>query len=106
MIDEATFDRVASAELSALESALRDVDGVDGDLADGILRLELDDEGPDIVVNSHAAARQIWVAANLAAAHFSYDEKTARWFDSRTGAELRAHLSAQLAQRLGQPVKL
>jgi CyaY protein len=106
MMDEATFDRVASAELSALEEGLRDVDGVDGDLAGGILRLELDDEGPDIVVNSHAAARQIWLAANLAAAHFSYDEKTGRWFDSKSGAELRAHLSAQLAIRLGHPVKL
>jgi iron donor protein CyaY len=106
MMDEATFDRVASQELSALEAALRNVDGVDADLADGILRLELDDEGPDIVVNSHAAARQIRVAANLAAAHFSYDEKTGRWFDTKSGTELRAHLSAQLAQRLAHPVKL
>jgi CyaY protein len=106
MMDEATFDRLASGELAALEKALRDLEGVDGDLADGILRLELDDEGPDIVVNSHAAARQIWVAANLAAAHFSYDERTGRWFDTRSGADLRAHLAAQLAARLGEPVKL
>jgi CyaY protein len=106
MMDETTFDRLASAELSALEMALRNVEGVDGDLADGILRLELDDEGPDVVVNSHAAARQIWVAANLAAAHFSYDDRTGRWFDTRSGAELRAHLSSQLASRLGHPIKL
>jgi CyaY protein len=105
-MDETRFEKVATDELEALEEALRDVDGVDVDLANGILAVELDDEGPDLVVNSHAAARQIWVAANLAAAHFSFDEKTGRWFDTRSGGELRAHLSAQLAQRLGRPIKL
>jgi CyaY protein len=105
-MDEARFEKLAADELESLERALRDVEGVDVDLANGILALELDDEGPNVVVNSHAAARQIWVAANLGAAHFSYDDKTGRWFDTRSGAELRAHLGAQLAQRLGRPVRL
>jgi CyaY protein len=57
-------------------------------------------------VNSHSAARQIWVAANLAASHFSYDEKTERWFDSRTGQELWDRLHVILTERLGHAVKL
>ena len=56
--------------------------------------------------NSHSAARQIWVAANLTAGHFSYDEKTSRWFDSKTGEELWDRLGAILTERLGRPVKL
>src|SRR3982750_1741837 len=105
-MEEARFEKVASDELTALEARLRDQEGLEADLANGILTLELDDGGPNIVVNSHAAARQIWVAANLAAAHFGYDEKTGRWFDTRTGEELRKKLGALVAARVGHPVAL
>ena len=104
-MDDKQFERVAYDELERIEKALGSLDGVDVDLANGILTVELD-EGPKIVVNSHSAARQIWVAANLAAAHFSPDEKTGRWFDSRTGEELWDRLRAILTERLGHPVKL
>src|SRR4029077_5459773 len=80
------------------------VDAVDVDLADGILTLEFD-EGPKVVVNSHSAARQIWLAANLAAGHFSPDPKTGRWFDSKTGEELWDRLRAILTDRLGHPIE-
>jgi len=105
-MDEARFEKVAGEELVALEERLRDQDGLEADLANGILTLEMDDGGPNIVVNSHAAARQIWVAANLAAAHFGYDEKTSRWFDTRTGEELRAKLGALISERVGSRVTL
>jgi CyaY protein len=105
-MDEARFEKLAGEELDALEKKLRDLEGVEADLASGILKLELDDGGPDIVVNSHAAARQIWLAANLAAGHFSFDEKTSRWFDTRSGEELRARLSSVISERVGRPVQL
>ena len=105
-MDEARFEKVAGDELLALEALLRDMDGLEADLANGILTLELDDGGPNIVVNSHAAARQIWVAANLAGAHFGYDEKTSRWFDTRSGEELRQKLGALVSARVGRPVTL
>jgi len=104
-MDEQQFVRRAEGELEALEEALGAIDGVDVDLADGILTLELE-EGPKVVVNSHTAARQIWVAANLAAGHFSYDEKTSRWFDTKSGEELWDRLGTILTERLGRPVKL
>ena len=80
-MDDKRFERLAYDELGRVEQAVGALDGVDADLADGILTLEFD-EGPKVVVNSHWAARQIWMAANLAAAHFSPDAKTGRWFDS------------------------
>jgi CyaY protein len=105
-MDEARFEKLAAEELMALEARLRDQEGLEADLANGILTLELDDGGPNIVVNSHAAARQIWVAANLSAAHFGYDEKTSRWFDTRTGEEFRAKLGTLVSARVGRPVTL
>ncbi len=104
-MDEKQFERLASDELERIEEALSALDGVDIDLADGILTLEFD-EGPKVVVNSHSAARQIWVAANLAAGHFSPDPKTGRWFDSKTGEDLWDRLQSILTERLGHPVKL
>jgi len=104
-MDDKQFERVAYDELARIEEALGAIDGVDVDLADGILTLEFD-EGPKVVVNSHSAARQIWVAANLAAGHFSYDDKTERWFDSKSGQELWDRLDIILTERLGHSVKL
>ena len=104
-MDDKQFERLAYDELERLEEALGSVDGVDVDLADGILTLEFD-EGPKVVVNSHSAARQIWVAANLAAAHYSPDPKTERWFDSKTGEELWDRLRSILTERLARPVQL
>ena len=104
-MDDKQFEQLAYDELERIEEALGSLDGVDLDLADGILTLEFDD-GPKVVINSHSAARQIRVAANLTAAHFSYDPKTTRWFDSRTGQELWDRLDSILTDRLGHPVKL
>ena len=104
-MDEKQFGRLASDELERIEAALGTLDGVDADLADGILTVEFD-EGPKVVVNSHSAARQIWVAANLAAGHFSPDAKTGRWFDSKTGEDLWDRLQSILTERLGHAVKL
>ena len=104
-MDDKQFERLAYDELGRIEEALGAIDGVDVDLAGGILTLELD-EGPKVIVNSHSAARQIWVAANLAAGHFSPDEKTGRWFDSKTGEDLWDRLRVILTERLGYPVKL
>jgi CyaY protein len=104
-MDDKQFERLAWDELGRIEEAVGALDGVDVDLADGILTLEFD-EGAKVVVNSHSAARQIWVAANLAAGHFSPDQKTGRWFDSKTGEDLWDRLRVILTERLGHPVKL
>ena len=104
-IDESTFDRHAERALRALESAVNDVDGVEADLESGILTIEFVD-GARYVVNSHRAARQIWMAAGAEAWHFDPDATGSRWIASKSGDELFACLSARLGAKLGKPVSL
>ncbi len=106
MIDEKEFEARAGEALRKLEAALRDAaDELDADLAGDILTLEFDD-GARFVINSHAAARQIWMAANLAAMHFGWHEATQSWRDTKSGAELFTELGRMVSEKLAQPVKL
>ena len=105
-MDEKEFERRASSSLQKLEAALRDVsDELDVDLADGILELEFDD-GAKFIINSHAAAQQIWLSANMSASHFGWHEATQSWRDTKTGAELLTELGKLVAEKLSQPVVL
>lgn len=100
-LDEAAFDEAARAELGALEDALAEIDPDDVDLSssDGILRLDLRD-GTRVVINSHRAARQIWMAAVSTAWHFD-PVAGGTWVAKRTGEELRATLGRILRERIG-----
>lgn len=105
-MDEASFDQVARDELHALESAFADVDPDDVEIttSDGVLRLELRD-GTRIVINSHRAARQIWMAAVASAWHFD-PSGDGTWRASKTGEELRPTLARLLQERIGLAVGL
>jgi CyaY protein len=104
-MDEKEFGRLASEALGKLDDALRDLDGVESDLAAGILMLEFEDESK-FVVNSHSAAQQIWLSANMQAWHFGWDAATRSWRDSRSGVELFTELGKLVSGKLAQPVKL
>jgi CyaY protein len=105
-MDEKEFDKRSREALSKLESALRDAsDALEVDLADGILTLEFED-GAKYVVNSHGAARQIWLSANMSASHFGWHEATQSWRDTKTGAELFTELGKLVAEKLSEPVML
>ncbi len=99
-MDEAHFDRVAHEELTALEDAFADIDpdDVEVSVSDGVLRLDLRD-GTRIVINSHRAARQIWMAAVSTAWHF--DPAGPSWRAPKTGEELRPTLSRLIQQHTG-----
>jgi CyaY protein len=103
-MDEKDFGRRAAEALRKLDDALRDLDGVDSDLAGDILTLEFEDESK-FVVNSHSAAQQIWLSANMQAWHFSWDP-SGIWRDTRSGAELISELGKLVSGKLAQPVKL
>jgi CyaY protein len=103
-MDEKEFGRRAAEALRKLDDALRDLDGVESDLAGDILTLEFEDESK-FVVNSHSAAQQIWLSANLQAWHFSWDA-SGSWRDSRSGTELFSELGKLVSGKLAQPVKL
>ena len=105
-MDEASFDRVARDELHQLEDAFSDIDPdeVEVSSSEGVLRLDLRD-GTRIVINSHRAARQIWMAAISTAWHFDPAADGA-WRASRTGEELRPTLARLLHERIGLTVSL
>ncbi|MEZ4362359.1 MAG: iron donor protein CyaY [Kofleriaceae bacterium] len=105
-VDDATFDEVSRAELRHLEDALADVDpdDVEVSVSDGILRLDLRG-GTRVVINTHRAARQIWMAAVSTAWHFDREED-GTWRARRSGEALRETLAALLRERAGVQVSL
>jgi CyaY protein len=99
-VDDATFDTIARAELTALEDALATIDPDDVEVSgsDGILRLDLRD-GTRVVINTHRAARQIWMAAVSSAWHFDRDQD-GRWRAKKSGDELRQTLARVVHERI------
>lgn len=104
-MDEAAFDVLARRELQDLENAFTDVDPdlVDITVSEGVLRLDLRD-GTKIVINSHRAARQIWMAAIATAWHFD-PVAEGSWVAAKTGEELRATVSKIVRERAGIDVQ-
>lgn len=104
-MDEAQFTAAAERTLAQLEAAIEGLDeSIDLELKPGgILELEFDD-GAKIIINRHAAAREIWVAAKSGGFHFRFDQ--GRWVDTRSGEELFAALSALISTHTAAPVRL
>src|SRR5579872_5383022 len=105
-MSEDEFDSAARGELRAIEDAFADVDPDDVEVStsDGVLRLDLRD-GTRIVINSHRAARQIWMAAVSSAWHFD-PGSDGRWHAAKSGEELRATLQRLLRDRIGIHVQM
>ena len=100
---DSEFEALADAALAAVERA---VEGLDLDLqrkAAGVLELEFSD-GSKMIVNRHAAAREIWVAAKSGGFHFRHDGGV--WRDTRDGTELFAALSRLVSAQSGSAVRL
>jgi CyaY protein len=106
-VTEAEYEAVARPELAALVRALDELElpGFEAELASDILTLEFED-GKRYVVNSHRAARQIWMAAELKAWHFDWLPEERRWVAGKSGDELWATLESALSTRLKRPVTL
>ena len=102
---DAEFDHAAETELQALESALStiDPDELDVELSSGVLTLTLADD-QKVIINSHRAAGQIWMAAFRTAWHFSPKNVGAKLQWSTDKDELRGTLSRVLSERLGRTV--
>lgn len=102
---ESEFERLADLELKRIIEAVIDCsDALDPDLQSGVLSIVFED-GTKYVVNSHRAARQIWMAAERNAWHFTFDSATASW-RTADGAELWSALARVLGNKLGQPIVL
>ena len=102
-MNESDFEAQSTRALQALERAL-DVEEIDFELkGDGVLEIEFDD-GAKIIVNRHAAAREIWVAARSGGFHYRWDGVA--WRDTRNATELFASLSELISRQLGRGVRL
>src|SRR5580765_7893417 len=105
-MEEDNFERVALDELKHLEDAFADVDPDDVEVTsgDGVLRLDLRD-GTRIVINSHRAARQIWMAAVASAWHFD-PGSDGKWHAAKSGDELRETVRRLIRERIGVEVAI
>jgi CyaY protein len=104
-MNDAEFDRLAHAALQTIEQRL-EASGVDADFElkeGGVLEIEFAD-GSKVIVNRHAAAREIWLAARSGGFHFRWDGSS--WRDTRDGSELFAALSRVASQQAGHAVRL
>ena len=107
MLSESEYDALAAPELQQLITCLDALPqaSVEAELASDILTIEFDD-GARYVVNSHRAARQIWLSAERSAWHFDYVPSREAWVASKSGDELWATLARLLSSKLGEPVTL
>jgi CyaY protein len=96
---------VADVTLRALMDTLSELDDVEADLQLGVLGVEFSDGGK-YVINSHRAARQIWMAAERNAWHFDYKPESRTWVASKSGDELFATVEGVLSRKLGRAVTI
>jgi len=104
-MNETEFAALAGAALDRIERGL-DACGADVDYelaAGGVLEIEFADASK-IIVNRHAIAKEIWVAAKSGGFHFRYDGVA--WRDTRDGEELMAKLSRLMSAQAGEVVSL
>lgn len=105
-LSERQYQDAALPTLEALITALDEhPDELFADLSGDVLTIEFSGPGR-YVVNSHAAARQIWLAAERSAWHFDYEPESRCWVDGKNGTELWATLESVLGKKLGRPVAL
>jgi CyaY protein len=111
-VEEREFLALADAELARLEAALEKLadDGtadIDYELKPGgIIELEFAD-GSKIIVNRHAAAREIWVAARSGGFHFKPPAAPGEpWIGTRDGEPLATALSRCVSEQAGEPLRL
>jgi CyaY protein len=107
MLTEEEYVQRAAVELKQLLHALDELgdDAVEAELANDILTIELGSE-PPIVINSHRAARQIWMAADRSAWHFDWNESAGHWVAPKNGDELWGTVGLRLGHRLGRSIVL
>ena len=104
-MNDSEFNELADHALKQIEERLEQSDA-DLDfsmISSGVLEIELPDSSK-IVVNRHAAAQEMWVAARAGGFHFRWDG--AAWKGTRDGRELMAVLAELISAQAGCRVDL
>ena len=104
-MNESEFNGLADETLTRIECALEhcEADLDCSRISDGVLEIEFED-GSKIVVNRHAAAQELWVAARSGGYHFRWDGKS--WRNTRDNSELMTALSQQVSVQAKKAVDL
>jgi CyaY protein len=107
-MDETSYQHLADATFRKIGDAFEDVDAevVDFETAGDVLTLTFA-SGKRCVINTQRPTRQIWLAANSRAWHFSYDETAARWMDDKGhGDELFATIAQIVKETAGTDITI
>jgi CyaY protein len=106
-MDERTFLQRAGEAFRLIEDACDSVDSdvVDCEVGGDVIALTLM-RGKKCIVNTQRPTRQIWLAANARAWHFSWDEARGEWLDDRgLGEELFATVARVVNDATGAKVQ-
>ena len=105
-LDEKTYAKMADKELHTLLDQIDELDPdvVEGFLSMGVLKLTFY-EADVCVINSHQAAREIWMAYDAHAWHFGWDEERHSWRCTKTDAELYETVTEIVRKRTGLDVR-
>ena len=107
-MDESAYSNLTDVAFRVIEDALKDTDpdDVDCERAGDVLTLTFRDK-KRCVLNTQRPTRQLWLAANARAWHFSYDESQTKWLDDkRHTEELFATLTGIIKAQSGVDVNL
>src|SRR5271154_4697349 len=106
-MDETTYEALAEKALRKIGDAFADVDPdlVDCESAGDVITLTLAG-ARKCVVNTQRPTRQIWLAANARAWHFSWDGASEKWLDDKGRGELFATLSMLVKDAAGIEVPI
>src|SRR6202042_3853585 len=107
-MDEKAYQHLADDALKKIEDLFVDVDAedVDCERSGDVITLTMRGN-KKCVVNTQRPTRQIWLAANARAWHFSWDEGKKCWMDDKGhGDELFATLTRVVKDATGSDIRL
>ncbi|MBS0537217.1 MAG: iron donor protein CyaY [Proteobacteria bacterium] len=96
-MSDSSFESLADSLLEALEEGLGEV--ADAELQGSVLTVEGDDG--TWIINKHAPTRQIWLSSPKSGArHYTFEEGTGLWRDTRGKGDLMTTLAGELGATL------
>ena len=106
-MDEPTYQKLADAAFRAIGDAFEDVDAevVDCEVAGDVVTLTMRGNRR-CIINTQRPTRQIWLAANAHAWHFTWDDAAKHWVDDKgRGDELFATIVRVVKDATGADVR-
>lgn len=107
MINESAYLKLVDGVFKRIQDACEpvDPDAVEAVAAGDVLTLTFRDRSR-CVINTQRPTRQIWLAANSRAWHFSLDEASGKWTDDKgRGDELFATITRIVEENAGETLR-